>query len=230
MTVTLVKNIQILAMFDDAGRETAEGAIVVRDRAIEAVGTTTELADTPADRVLDLAGHVVMPGMVNIHHHMCQNLTRVMVQDDELFVWLKTLYPIWSRLDEEALFVAAKVAMVELIASGCTTTSDHLYVLPNNSTLDSSLHAARELGMRFDAARGGMSRGESAGGLPPDRCVETEEKILIDCERLISAYHDNSRHEMNRIVLAPCSPVLGHAGIDEGDRRARTPPSRRPSP
>jgi cytosine/adenosine deaminase-related metal-dependent hydrolase len=206
MTVTLVKNIHRLATFDDAKREIADGALVVRDNVIEAVGTTAELAATVADRVLDLSGHVVMPGMVNIHHHMYQNLTRVMVQDDELFVWLKTLYPIWARLDDEALHVAAKVAMVELIASGCTTTSDHLYVLPNNSTLDSSIHAARELGMRFHAARGGMSRGESAGGLPPDRCVETEEKILIDCERLISTYHDNSRHAMNRIVLAPCSP------------------------
>src|SRR5208283_2126539 len=104
----------------------------------EAVGTTAELAASPADRTLDLSGHVVMPGMVNVHHHMYQNLTRVMAQDDELFVWLKTLYPIWARLDDEALSIAAKVAMVELMGSGCTTTSDHLYILPNNSTLDSS--------------------------------------------------------------------------------------------
>jgi cytosine/adenosine deaminase-related metal-dependent hydrolase len=206
MTVTLVKNIQLLATFDDAKREIADGALVMTDKRITAVGTTRELEATPADRVLDLSGHVVMPGMVNIHHHMYQNLTRVMVQDDELFVWLKTLYPIWSRLDDEALYVAAKVAMTELIVSGCTTTSDHLYVLPNNSTLDSSIHAARELKMRFHAARGGMSRGESDGGLPPDRCVETEEKILLDCERLISAYHDPAPQAMTRVVLAPCSP------------------------
>lgn len=206
MTVTLIKNIARLATFDDERREIADGALLMRDNVIAAIGTTAELAASPADRTLDLSGHVVMPGMVNVHHHMYQNLTRVMVQDDELFVWLKTLYPIWARLDDDALGVAAKVAMVELIASGCTTTSDHLYILPNNSTLDSSIHAAREIGMRFHAARGGMSRGESEGGLPPDRCVETEDHILGDCERLIGAYHDNSRHAMSRIVLAPCSP------------------------
>jgi cytosine/adenosine deaminase-related metal-dependent hydrolase len=213
VTVTLVKNIQLLATFDDADREIADGALLIRNNVIEAVGTTAELAASAADRTLDLSGHVVMPGMVNVHHHMYQNLTRVMVQDDELFVWLKTLYPIWARLDDDALGVAARVAMVELIASGCTTTSDHLYILPNNSTLDSSIEAAREIGMRFHAARGGMSRGESQGGLPPDRCVETEENILRDCERLIGAYHDKSRHAMSRIILAPCSPFSVTPGL-----------------
>ena len=207
MPTLLVKNIDLLATFDDERREIEDGAILLRDNVIEAVGTTSELAAaSAADEVLDLSGHLVMPGMVNTHHHMYQNLTRVMVQDDELLVWLKTLYPIWANLDDDAIRVSARVAMAELIHSGCTTSSDHLYILPNNCTLDSTIVAAREIGLRFHAARGAMSRGESQGGLPPDSCVEDEDAILQDAERLIGAYHDNSRHSMSRIILAPCSP------------------------
>jgi cytosine/adenosine deaminase-related metal-dependent hydrolase len=206
MTTLLVRNIDLLATFDDGRREIADGAMLLRDNVIEAVGTTAELGASGADEVLDLSGHVVMPGMVNTHHHMYQNLTRVMVQDDELLIWLKTLYPIWARLDDDAIGVSARVAMAELIHSGCTTSSDHLYILPNNCTLDATIMAARELGLRFHAARGAMSRGESQGGLPPDSCVEDEDDILTDAERLIGAYHDNSRHSMSRIILAPCSP------------------------
>jgi len=206
MATLLLANIDHCATFDDHGRELTDAAILIRDNVIEAVGTMAELGGTGADQVLDLAGHVVMPGMVNTHHHMYQNLTRVMVQDDELFVWLKTLYPIWARLDDAAIRVSAKVAMAELIASGCTTSSDHLYILPNDCRLDSTIEAAREIGLRFHAARGAMSRGESQGGLPPDSCVEDEAAILKDAERLIRAYHDPGRHAMLRIVLAPCSP------------------------
>jgi cytosine/adenosine deaminase-related metal-dependent hydrolase len=130
MPTLLVKNIEYLATFDDARREIRDGALFVRDNVIEHVGTTAQLGAMAADRVLDLSGHVVMPGMVNTHHHMYQNLTRVMVQDDELFVWLTTLYPIWAELDDDAIYVSARVAMAELMQSGCTTSSDHLYVLP----------------------------------------------------------------------------------------------------
>lgn len=213
MPTLLVKNIALLATFDDARREIKDGALLVRDNVIEAVGTTAELGSMQADEVLDLTGHVVMPGMINIHHHMYQTLTRVMVQDDELLVWLKTLYPIWAELDDAAIGVSASVAMAELIHSGCTTTSDHLYILPNDCTLDSTIEAARGIGMRFHAARGAMSRGESQGGLPPDRCVEKEEDILKDSERLIGQYHDNSRHSMSRIILAPCSPFSVTPGL-----------------
>lgn len=213
MASLLVRHIAHLATFDDGGREIADGALLVRDNVIEKVGTTTELADETVDAVLDLTGHLVMPGMVNIHHHMYQNLTRVMVQDDELLVWLKTLYPIWSRLDDDAIGISARVAMAELIASGCTTSSDHLYILPNNCTLDATIDAASELGLRFHAARGAMSRGQSQGGLPPDSCVEKEADILKDAERLISAYHDNARHSMSRIILAPCSPFSVTPGL-----------------
>lgn len=202
----LVKNIDLLATFDGTRREISDGALLIDDNVIEAVGTTAELSASSADEVLDLSGHVVMPGMVNTHHHMYQNLTRVMAQNDELLVWLKTLYPIWAELDDDAIGVSARVAMAELIHSGCTTSSDHLYILPNNCTLDATIGAARDIGLRFHAARGAMSRGESQGGLPPDRCVEKEEDILKDAERLIGGYHDALRHSMSRIILAPCSP------------------------
>jgi cytosine/adenosine deaminase-related metal-dependent hydrolase len=213
MPTLLVKNIELLATFDDARREIKDGALLLRDNVIVKVGATAELAGMAADRVLDLSGHIVMPGMVNTHHHMYQNLTRVMVQDDELFVWLTTLYPIWAELDDEAIYVSARVAMAELIQSGCTTSSDHLYILPNNSRLDSEIRAAQELGMRFHAARGAMSRGQSQGGLPPDSCVEQEDAILKDAERLIHEYHDPSRYAMSRIILAPCSPFSVTPGL-----------------
>jgi cytosine/adenosine deaminase-related metal-dependent hydrolase len=209
----LVKNIAVLATFDETRRELRDAAMLIRDNAIERIGTAAELADVVADRTLDLAGHIVMPGMVNTHHHMYQNLTRVMVQDDELFVWLKTLYPVWSRLDDDAIYASARVAMAELILSGCTTSSDHLYVLPNNARIDSEIEAAQEMGIRFHAARGAMSRGESLGGLPPDSCVETEDAILADSERLILAYHDPLRHSMRRVILAPCSPFSVTPGL-----------------
>lgn len=206
---TLLTNIAHLATFDDAGghagRELTDAAILLDGNRIAAVGKTCDLAGQ-GDRVVDLTDHVVMPGMVNTHHHMYQNLTRVMVQDDPLFVWLKTLYPIWARLDDAAIRVSSQMAMAELIATGCTTSSDHLYILPNNCTLDTTIEVAAEMGLRFHAARGAMSRGESKGGLPPDSCVEEEDAILADAERLIGRYHDMADHAMTRIVLAPCSP------------------------
>ncbi|CAO4134135.1 8-oxoguanine deaminase [Methylorubrum extorquens] len=213
MPTLLLRHIAHLATFDDSGREITDGALYLRDHVIEAVGTDAELGTLPADRVIDLSGHLVMPGMVNTHHHMYQNLTRVMVQDEPLFTWLSTLYPIWSRLDDAAISVSARVAMAELIASGCTTSSDHLYIRPNDVTLDSTIAAARGIGLRFHAARGAMSRGQSQGGLPPDSCVEREADILKDAERLIHAHHDPARHALTRIVLAPCSPFSVTSGL-----------------
>ena len=209
---TLLKNIAHLATFDDAGgqagREITGASVLIDGNVIAAVGTDAELAEVGAgaDRVIDLTDHVVMPGMVNTHHHFYQNLTRVMVQDDPLFVWLKTLYPIWARLDDDANRVSSRMAMAELIHSGCTTTSDHLYIMPGDFRLDTCIEVAGEMGMRFHAARGAMSRGESKGGLPPDSCVEDEDAILTDMERLIGRHHDMADHAMTRIVLAPCSP------------------------
>ncbi len=210
---TLLKNIAHLACFDDARTEITDAALLIDGTGIVAAGPMATVGALPADRLVDLTDHIVMPGLINTHHHMYQNLTRVMVQDDELFVWLKTLYPIWARLDDAAIRVSAQMAMAELIASGCTTTSDHLYILPNDCTLDATIDVAAEMGMRFHAARGAMSRGESKGGLPPDSCVEDEQAILKDAERLIHRYHDMQPHAMTRIVLAPCSPFSVTPGL-----------------
>ena len=149
-----------------------------------------------------------MPGLVNTHHHFYQTLTRVMpaAQNCDLFQWLKTLYPIWSNLTAEGVYVSAQMAAAELMLSGCTTSSDHLYLFPNDCTVDDEIRALGDIGMRFHACRGSMSVGESQGGLPPDSLVEREADILRDSQRLIGRYHDNSRHSMLRVALAPCSP------------------------
>jgi cytosine/adenosine deaminase-related metal-dependent hydrolase len=191
---------------DAARREIKNGALFIRDGVIEAVGTETDMPAERPDRVMELPKHVVIPGLVNTHHHMFQSLTRAIAQEHELFDWLRTLYPIWSRLNSEAIYTSAKLAMAELILSGCTTSSDHLYTYPNDSKLDDEIRAAQEIGIRFHAARGAMSVGESKGGLPPDTMVEGEENILIDMRRVIETFHDASRHAMLRIVVAPCAP------------------------
>jgi 8-oxoguanine deaminase len=208
MPTLLVKNIHTLVTMDAVRTEIRDAAILVRDHVIERVGKTAELP-AAADEVLDLRGrHVVLPGMVNTHHHFYQTLTRAVpaAQDCDLFGWLKTLYPIWSRLTAEGVYVSAQMAAAELLLSGCTTSSDHLYLFPNDCRLDDEIRALRDIGMRFHACRGSMSVGESQGGLPPDRLVEKEADILRDSERLIGAYHDPERHAMLRIALAPCSP------------------------
>ncbi|MCP5097218.1 MAG: 8-oxoguanine deaminase [Chloroflexi bacterium] len=190
---------------DDKRREIKNGGLFIRDNVIEQIGTTDTLPET-ADTVLDLKGHVVLPGFINTHHHMYQTLTRALAQEMDLFTWLRTLYPIWANLNDEAIYVSTQTALTEMVLSGCTTSSDHLYVFPNDCTLDSQIRAATEMGVRFHAARGSMSLGESKGGLPPDRVTEDETFILKDSQRLIESYHDNGRHSMMRIVLAPCSP------------------------
>ncbi len=207
MGTLLVRNARLLATFDDQGREFELGAIFVRDNVIERVGSTRELPAV-ADQVLDLSDHVVLPGLVNTHHHMFQSLTRAipLAQDAELFGWLKALYPIWAGITPEMIRVATLTAMSELLLSGCTTSSDHLYLFPNGCRLDHSIEAAAEIGMRFHACRGSMSVGESHGGLPPDSLVEKEADVLADTRRLIETFHDHGRYAMQRIAVAPCSP------------------------
>ena len=203
----LIKNARVVVTMDEERREIANGAVYVRGNVIEQVGPTSALPHT-ADEIIDATGHVVIPGLVNTHHHMYQSLTRVIpaAQDGELFNWLTNLYPIWANLDSEMVHVSTLTAMAELILSGCTTSSDHLYIYPNDCRLDDSIEAAAQIGMRFHAARGAMSVGQSKGGLPPDCVVEDEQAILRDTQRLIETYHDPARHAMQRIVVAPCSP------------------------
>ncbi|MGY2051434.1 8-oxoguanine deaminase [Methylobacterium sp. JK268] len=207
MTSLLLKNAEILVTMDEARREIRGGAVYAEDNRIVAVGTAEEVP-AQADTVLDMTGHVVLPGLVNTHHHMYQTLTRAVpaAQDADLFGWLTALYPIWARLTPEMVRVSTQTAMAELILSGCTTSSDHLYLYPNGCRLDDAIEAAEAIGMRFHAARGAMSVGESQGGLPPDALVEDEAAILEDTQRLILRWHDPSRFAMRRIVVAPCSP------------------------
>ena len=207
MSTLLVRNAAILVTMDKDRREILNGGIFIRDGFIEKIGLAGELPET-ADQVLDLKNHLVLPGLVNTHHHFYQTLTRVVpkAQNANLFNWLKTLYPIWARMNPEDIFISTQTALAELALSGCTTASDHLYLFPNGSKLDDEIQAGQEIGLRLHASRGSMSLGESKGGLPPDSVVDTEDHILEDSVRLIERYHDAKPGAMTRIVLAPCSP------------------------
>jgi cytosine/adenosine deaminase-related metal-dependent hydrolase len=207
MSTLLIKHAELLVTMDDEERNWADGGIFVRDNFIEQVGPTSEMPES-ADRVINARGMVVLPGLVNTHHHFVQSLTRCVpvAQNATLFEWLRTLYPIWANLTPDAVFISTKVAIAELMLSGCTTSSDHTYMWPNLARLDDQIQAAAEMGLRFHAARGSMSVGESKGGLPPDSVVEEEEAILWDSRRVIEEYHNPKRFSMIRVVLAPCSP------------------------
>ena len=207
MTTLLIHNAHTIATLNDAGQELRNASILVRDNCIEAIGPTQDLPLT-ADRVIDAQHFVVIPGMVNTHHHMSQSLTRAIpaVQNAELFSWLTGLYPIWAGMQPDMIYASTQTAMAELLMSGCTTSSDHLYIYPNGVKLDDCIAAAREIGMRFVATRGSMSVGQSKGGLPPDRVVEQEDAILKDTQRLIEKFHDASHGAMTQVAVAPCSP------------------------
>ena len=200
----LIRNADFVVTMDAMRRELAGADVLLRGGVIAAVGyglsTTGE--------VIEAAGCVVTPGLVNTHHHLYQTLTRAVPggQDALLFGWLKTLYPIWARFGPEEMFVSAQVGLAELALSGCTMTSDHLYLFPNGSRLDDTIAAAGEVGLRFHPTRGAMSIGESAGGLPPDSLVENEHSILEDCIRVVDSFHDSKDGAMVRVGLAPCSP------------------------
>lgn len=204
MAETLIKGADVVVTMDDARRELAAADILIRDGVIADVGAGL----TSEGETIDATGCVVTPGLVNTHHHLFQTLTRAVpaAQDAALFGWLRTLYPIWSQLGPEHLFTSAQIGLAELALSGCTMTSDHLYLFPNGGRLDDTIEAAREVGLRFHATRGSMSIGESKGGLPPDALVEDEAAILEDCIRLVDRFHDASEGAMLRVALAPCSP------------------------
>lgn len=207
MPTLLIRHAEVLVTMDEKRREIRDGGLFARDGFLEQVGPTNELP-IAADEVLDLRGHVVLPGLVNTHHHLYQTLTRAVpaAQNANLFGWLKTLYPIWANLTPAAVRLSTLVGLAELALSGCTTASDHLYIFPNGCRLDDEIEAAQKIGLRFHASRGSMSLGESKGGLPPDRVVEDEAFILKDTQRLIEQYHDPKPGALLRIVVAPCSP------------------------
>jgi 8-oxoguanine deaminase len=207
MTTLLIKHAAIMVTMDDHRREIPDAGLFIRDGFIEQAGPTQEMP-TEADEVLNLNGYLLLPGLINTHHHFYQTLTRAVpaAQDANLFNWLKTLYPIWGGMTPEDIRISTKTALAELALSGCTTASDHLYIFPNGVRLDDEILAAQEIGLRLHASRGSMSLGESKGGLPPDSVVEDEKFILKDSQRLIEQYHDPNPGAMVQIVLAPCSP------------------------
>ena len=211
MRTLLIRNADCIATLDHAdparARELRHASILIEGNRIAQIGAAETLPQT-ADAVVDARGHLVTPGLVNTHHHMYQSLTRAIpaVQDAELFSWLRGLYPLWAGLTPEMVRVSTQVAMAELLLSGCTTSSDHLYIYPNGVRLEDSIDAARTIGMRFTATRGSMSVGQSQGGLPPDSVVEREDHILRDSQRLVEAHHDAGHGAMLQIALAPCSP------------------------
>jgi 8-oxoguanine deaminase len=207
MSTTLLAHAELLLTMDEGPNAIPDGGLFVRDNIIEHVGPTADLP-TEADRVINARGMIVLPGLINCHHHLYQTLTRAVpaAQDAALFGWLKTLYPIWAGLTAEAVYTSGLVGLAELVLSGCTTASDHLYIYPNDSRIDDEIRAARDIGIRFQPCRGSMSLGESKGGLPPDSVVEDESFILEDTQRAIEEYHDPEPCAMVRITVAPCSP------------------------
>lgn len=214
MATLLIRNATLLATMDDADTRIPDAGLFIENQVIRQLGKSSELPQQ-ADQVIDANNMVLLPGLVNTHHHFVQTLTRAIpaAQNGNLFSWLKTLYPIWSGLTPEAIAVSTQLAIAELMLSGCTTTSDHTYIWPNGARLDDQIEAAQAMGVRFHASRGSMSVGESKGGLPPDRVVEDEAAILRDSRRLIEEYHDAKRFSMLRIVLAPCSPFTVSAEL-----------------
>ena len=212
----LITDAEVIATMDEQRRELRGASLLLRGAVIEALWPAGERPPgITADEVINARGHAVLPGLVNTHHHMFQSLTRAIptAQNAELFGWLKTLYPIWAGLTPEMVRISTQVAMAELLLSGCTTSADHLYLYPNGVRLDDSIDGAREIGMRFHAARGSMSVGESDGGMPPDSLVEREPAILRDTQRAIEQHHDHGRYAMLRVVAAPCSPFSVSRGL-----------------
>ena len=207
MPTLLIRNADILVTMDDARREIPDGGFFARDGIIEQVGPTSDLPTT-ADEVIDASGQVVLPGLINCHHHLDQTLTRNLpaAQNTNLFPWLRVHYRIWAAKTPDELRNAVMLGCAELALSGCTTVFDQTYIFQNGCRLDDEIDGARASGLRFVASRGSMSLGESQGGLPPDDCTEDESHILRDSVRLIERYHDPSPGAMLQIVLAPCSP------------------------
>lgn len=209
MSSLVIRNATVVTMCDE--RREFVGDVRVEDGVIASVGHDLG----PADETIEATGCVVTPGLVNTHHHLYQTLTKAVPagQDALLFGWLRTLYPIWARMGPEDMFVSAQIGLAELALSGCTMSSDHLYIYPNGVRLEDTIEAAGTVGIRFHPTRGAMSVGESAGGLPPDSLVEGEPAILADMLRVVEAFHDPAPGAMVRVGLAPCSPFSVSTGL-----------------
>jgi cytosine/adenosine deaminase-related metal-dependent hydrolase len=205
----LLRNARLVATMDAARRELAGGWVAITGGLVQAVGPSTQEPPAAAE-VIDVDSCLVTPGLVNTHHHLYQNLTRAYppMTDKPLFGWLQSLYPLWTAIDEEAVYASAFVGLAELALGGCTTSSDHLYVHPHGAgdLLGAEIAAARELGIRFHPTRGSMSLGQRDGGLPPDEIVEDDDTILAASEAAVAAHHDGEHGAMVRVALAPCSP------------------------
>jgi cytosine/adenosine deaminase-related metal-dependent hydrolase len=230
MSQILIHQAHCISTQDHQDRELRGASILIEDGLIKEVFEAKQFEErgqhllSKVDQVIDAKNHLVIPGMVNCHHHMVQSLTRAYlpVQNAELFSWLRGLYPIWANLRPEMVQVASKVAMAELLMSGCTTSSDHLYIYPNGVNLEDSIEAAKATGIRFTATRGSMSVGQSKGGLPPDRVVESEEFILKETQRLIEKWHDAHHGSMLNISVAPCSPfTVSESLMEQSAKLAR---------
>jgi len=199
-----------VATMDASGAEFRSGTVVVEDSLIAAAGAGPRRGyqdDVPTERI-DGSGHLLTPGLVNTHHHFYQWLTRGRAQQSTLFEWLTELYPLWARIDADMVYAAARASIAALLTSGCTTAADHPYIFPRGAgdLLGAEVRAARELGIRFQPARGSMDLGESGGGLPPDFAIEDTETALAETERAIDAHHDPAPGAMVRVSVAPCSP------------------------
>ncbi len=205
MTDWLIQGAQTILTMDDTRRELTDADIHVSGGVIKAIGPNLHAPDA---EIIHARGCFVTPGLVNTHHHLYQSLTRAVPggQNALLFGWLQALYPIWSRFGPEEMYVSAQLGLAELALSGCSLTSDHLYLYPNGSRLDDTIAAAADIGLRFHPTRGAMSIGVSDGGLPPDALVEAECDILNDSIRVVDQFHDPSEGSMCRVGLAPCSP------------------------
>ncbi|HEY5663323.1 MAG TPA: 8-oxoguanine deaminase [Ilumatobacter sp.] len=207
MTDLVIRNARCVATLDGDRRELAGGWVAITDGLVAAVGT----GEAPAAAAsIDATDCLVTPGLINTHHHLFQNLTRALpaMTGKPLFGWLQSLYPLWAALDTESVHVSAWVGLAELAASGCTTSTDHLYLHPRGAgdLLTAEVEAARDLGVRFHPTRGSMSLSEKDGGLPPDHVVADDDEILTASEEAVARHHDRSWGAMTRIALAPCSP------------------------
>ena len=204
--LVVIKNADLVISMDEGRRILTDHDIVISQGEIQTVEKNTQL--NGGEEIIDAAGCLVTPGLVNTHHHLFQSLTKAVPggQNALLFGWLQTLYPIWSRFGPEEIRISTILGLSELALSGCTMSSDHLYLFPNGITLDDTIHAAYEVGLRFYPTRGSMSIGESLGGLPPDNLVEKEKDIIKDCIRVVDKFNDINPSSMIRVGLAPCSP------------------------